>query len=138
MKYIARTGDSAMQPFNGRLIAFLVVVLLATAIDIGAFWALGRIELGYTARIAVALTPLPADIALIVLVLRRIRRLDEFQKRVHFEAVAVAFLSTGVAVFVYGYLQVAHVAGPLNAGLVWAFMLLFYAIGYFIAVSHYK
>jgi hypothetical protein len=93
------------------MIVFLVVVLL-TAIDIGA-GVLGRIELGYTARIAVALAPLPADIALIVLVLRRIRRLDEFQKRVHFEAVTVAFLSTGVAVFVYGYLQRAHAAGRL-------------------------
>jgi hypothetical protein len=138
MKYIAQTGDSAMQPFTGRLIVFLAVFLLATAIDIGAFWVLARIELGYTARIAVALTPLPADIALIVLALRRIRRLDEFQKRVHFEAVAVAFLSTGVAVFVYGYLQSAHAVGPLNAGLVWAFMLLFYAIGYLIAVRHYR
>lgn len=127
-----------MQPFTGRLIVFLAVFLLATAIDIGAFWVLARIELGYTARIAVALTPLPADIALIVLALRRIRRLDEFQKRVHFEAVAVAFLSTGVAVFVYGYLQSAHAVGPLNAGLVWAFMLLFYAIGYLIAVRHYR
>jgi len=127
-----------MQPSNGRLIVFFVVVLLAAAIDIGAFWVLGRIELGYTARIAVALTPLPADIALIVLALRRIRRLDEFQKRVHFEAVTVAFLSTGVAVFVYGYLEHAHAVGPLNAGLVWVFMLLFYGIGYGIAASHYK
>ena len=127
-----------MQSPNGRQIVFFVVLLLAAAIDIGAFWALGRIELGHAARIAVALTPLPADVALIVLVLLRIRRLDDFQKRVHFEAVTVAFLSTGVAVFVYGYLQRAHAAGPLNAGLVWAFMLLFYVIGYFIAVSHYK
>jgi hypothetical protein len=138
MKYIAKTGDSAMQPSNGRPIVFLVVVLMSAAIDVGAFWALGHIELGNAARIAVALTPLPADIALIVLVLRRIRRLDEFQKRVHFEAVTVAFLSTGVAVFVYGYLQRAHAVGPLNAGLVWAFMLLFYALGYFIAASHYR
>jgi len=123
---------------NRHLIVFYLVFLLATAIDIGAYWALGRVELGSTARIAVALTPLPADIALIVLVLRRIRRLDEFQKRVHFEAVTVAFLSTGVAVFVYGYLQKAHAVGPLDMGLVWAFMLLFYAMGYAIAVSHYK
>jgi hypothetical protein len=50
----------------------------------------------------------------------------------------VAFLSTGVAVFVYGYLQKAQAVGPLNMGLVWAFMLIFYAAGYFIAVSHYK
>jgi len=126
-----------MQPFNGRLIVFVIVVLLS-AIDVAAYWALGRLELGDTARIVVALTPLPADIALIVLVLRRIRRLDEFQKRLHFEAVAVAFLSTGAAVFMYSYLQRAHAVGPLNAGLVWAFMLLFYATGYRIAMSHYK
>ena len=50
----------------------------------------------------------------------------------------MAFLSTGVAVFVYAYLQKARAVGPLNMGLVWAYMLAFYAIGYLIAVSHYK
>ncbi len=50
----------------------------------------------------------------------------------------MAFLSTGVAAFVHGYLQKAGAVGPLNMCLVWAFMLLFCAIGYFIAVSHYK
>ena len=89
-------------------------------------------------RVAIALMPLPGDIVLILLVLRAIRTLDEFQKRVHFEAIAVAFLSTGVAVFVYGYLQQAQVVGSLNAGLVWAFMLIFYAIGYVVAVRHYR
>ena len=127
-----------MPSFNSRQMLFFLVVLLVTAIDFGAYWALGRTELGSTARLVVALTPLPADIALIVLALRRIRRLDEFQKRIHFEAVTVAFLSTGVAVFVYGYLQKADAAGPLNMGLVWGFMLVFYAVGYFVAVNHYK
>jgi hypothetical protein len=84
------------------------------------------------------LTPLPGDIALIMLALQAIRKLDEFQKRVHFEAVLVAFLSTGVAVFVYGYLQKAEAVGPLNFGIVWAFMLASYAVGYRIAVSHYR
>jgi hypothetical protein len=107
-------------------------------IDIGASWALGHIELGSTARIAVALAPVPAKIALIAMILQAIRRLDEFQKRVHFEAVTVAFLSTGVAVFVYGYLQKVDATGPLNMGLVWTFMLIFYAIGFFIAKVHYK
>ncbi len=115
-----------------------ITLVLATAIDIGAYWALGHTELGTTARIVVALLPLPGNIALIALVVRGIRRLDEFQKRVHFEAVTLAFLSTGVAVFVYGYLQKAHAVGPLNMGLVWAFMLIFYAVGYFIAVRHYQ
>ncbi len=115
-----------------------IVLFVASAIDVVSFWTLGRVELGSAARIGVALLPLPGNIALIVLVLRAVRKLDEFQKRVHFEAVTVAFLSTGVAVFVYGYLQKAHAVGALNMGLVWAFMLAFYGAGYLIAVSHYK
>jgi hypothetical protein len=127
-----------MKSSNNSRTVILVTLLLATAIDIGASLALHRTDLGATARTAIALLPLPGNITLIALVLRAIRRLDDFQKRIHFEAVTVAFLSTGVAVFVYGYLQKAQAVGPLNMGLVWTFMLIFYAIGYFIAKSHYK
>jgi hypothetical protein len=127
-----------MPRFNRSWIVFLVTALIAAAIDLLASWLLRSPGLGYAVRIALALLPLPGDIALIYLTLRAIRTLDEFQKRVHFEAVIVAFLSTGVAVFVYGYLQKAQVVGFLNAGLVWAFMLLFYAIGYIVAASHYR
>jgi len=116
----------------------LFIALAATAVDIGAAYMLDHIDLSEPARVAVALLPLPGCIALLVTILQIIRRLDEFQKRVQFEAVVIAFLATGVAVFVYGYLQKAQVAGPLNMGLVWLFMVAFYGIGYFIAVSHYK
>jgi len=74
----------------------------------------------------------------VLVILQAIRQLDEFQKRVYFKAVTVAFLSTGVAVIVYGYLEKAQAAGPLNMGLVWTFMVFFYAIGYFIGKVHYK
>ena len=137
-----------MKYFNDRLacagsnpntaIVLVGTVLASVLIDVGASWALGNIELGSTARIAVALAPAPAKIIVIALILQAIRRLDDFQKRVHFEAVTVAFLSTGAAVIVYGYLQRAHAAGPLDLGWVWTFMLVFYAIGFFIARGHYK
>ena len=123
---------------NSNRTVILVTLVLATAIDIAASLLLRRTDLGATARTAIALLPLPGNIALIALILRAIRRLDEFQKRVHFEAVTMAFLSTGVAVFVYGYLQKAHAVGPLDLGWVWTFMLLFYAIGFFIAKRHYR
>jgi len=74
------------------------------------------------ARVAVALLPLPGCIALLVTALQVARRVDEFQKRVQFEAVVIGFVSTGVVVFVYGYLQKAHAVGPLNLGLVWLSM----------------
>src|SRR5215467_13091740 len=122
-----------MKCSNDRRTVLLVTLLASVAIDIGASWAIAHIELGRTARSAVALAPIPAKIAVIALILQAIRRLDEFQKRVHFEAVTVAFLSTGVAVIIYGYLERAQAVGPLNIEVVWTFMLCFYAIGYFIA-----
>jgi hypothetical protein len=125
-------------PSHNQSLRVILLSLLAAGLDIAASVILRYSDLGSAARIAVALMPLPGNIALIVLVLHGIRKLDDFQKRIHFEAVTVAFLSTGVAVFVYGYLQKAHAVGPLNMGLVWAFMLIFYALGYLIAASHYK
>ena len=119
-------------------VPFLLVLLAASAIDIAAFRLLDRVDLTSPERIAAALLPLPGNITLLLMILRRIRRLDEFQKHVQLEAVAAGFLATGVAVFIYGYLQKAHAVGPLNMGLVLVFMLVFYAIGYFAAVSHYK
>ena len=119
-------------------VVFIAVLLLASAIDLLASSLLDRPGLSPAARLAFALMPLPGDIALIVLALRWLRRLDEFQKKVHLEAVATSFLSTGVAVFIYGYLQTAHLVGDLQAGLVWIFMLVFYAVGYLIAASHYR
>lgn len=127
-----------MSDFRKRRTVLLATVLASVVIDVGASWVLENIELGRAARIAVALSPIPAKIAVIALILQAIRHLDEFQKRVHFEAVTVAFLSTGVAVIVFGYLQKADTVGPLNVGLIWTFMIFFYAIGYFIAKGHYK
>ena len=128
-----------MRDLHRRWIVFLLVALLASAIDLLASLLLRNPTVGTgAARIAIALMPLPGDVALIFLVLRAVRRLDEFQKRVHFEAVTVAFLSTGVAVFVCSYLQQAHIVGFLNSGVVWAFMLIFYALGYLIAAHHYR
>jgi hypothetical protein len=75
---------------------------------------------------------------MLVMILRSVRKLDELQKRVQLEAVLIAFLATGLAVFVYGYLQKADAAGPLNMALVWGFMGIFYALGYFIAARHYR
>jgi len=125
-------------PHRTWLTLLIVLAILALAVDYVASVLLRNPALIHSWRVVVALLPVPGDLALIVLVLIGIRRLDDFQKRVHFEAVTIAFLSTGVAVFVYGYLQKAQAVGALNAGLVWAFMLVFYAIGYFVAAGHYK
>ena len=100
--------------------------------------ALRKLGLGTNTRIALALAPVPGNAVLLVIILRAIRRLDEFQKRIQFEAVAAAFLLTGLAVFIFGYLQQARIVGSLNVGLVWLFMALAYGLGYVMSVRHYQ
>ena len=130
----AMNGRNLLQPVG----PLLGVLCVATAIDIGAGWLLGQPEFGSHARIIFALLPIPANLVLVAVIVRRIRQLDEFLRHVHLEAVAIAFLLTGLAVFVYGYLQKAQAVRPLNVGIVWIFMALFYGIGYVIAARHYR
>lgn len=117
---------------------FWAVLGFGTAIDITAGWLLRQPGYGPHARIIFALLPIPLNLVLVALIVRRIRQLDEFLRHVHLEAVAIAFLLTGVAVFIYGYLQQAHVVHPLNFGIVWIFMVVFYGVGYLIAARHYR
>jgi hypothetical protein len=116
----------------------LLTLCLASLIDIGAGWWLGMRGLGQGARTAIALLPVPANLMLIVLIVQRIRKLDEFFRRVHLEAVAIAFLLTGLAVFVYGYLEMARAVRPLNVAIVWVFMTISYGVGYVVALKHYR
>ena len=116
----------------------VTVALLVAATDIVTSLLLARMELGQTARVGIALLPIPANVWLIAIILRTLRRLDEFLKRIQFEAVAVAFLTTGMAALTYGQLQKAQVVGPLNVGLIWGFMGVSYVLGYAVAARHYR
>jgi hypothetical protein len=116
----------------------LLTLGLATIIDVGAGWWLGRRDLGQGARIAIAMLPVPANLVLIALIVQRIRKLDEFFRRIHLEAVAIAFLLTGLAVFVYGYLEMARAVRPLNVAIVWVCMTISYGVGYLVALKHYR
>ena len=112
--------------------------LLAAAADIAAAVVLARSDLGTFGRLAAAVFPVPFNLAVVLLLVKSIRRLDEFQRRVHFEAVVVAFISTGLGALLYGYLQKAQIVGPVNVGLVWVPMTVFYCIGYLVAARHYR
>jgi hypothetical protein len=126
------------QPTRPSLVPLVLTLVFASIIDVGAGWLLAQPTLARSTRILVAFLPVPANLALIILIIRTIRRLDEFLRHVHLEAVAIGFFLTGLAVFIYGYLQRAGAVGSLNVGIVWFFMLLFYGIGYFIAARHYR
>ena len=112
--------------------------LVAAAADIAAAWLLATTDLALLFRGVVALTPAALNVTVIVLLVKSIRRLDDFQRRLHFEAVGVAFVTTGLAVLTYGFFQKADILGPVNVGLVWVPMTVFYCVGYVVASRHYK
>jgi hypothetical protein len=116
----------------------LAVLIVATAIDIVAVWLLGHPGMNSRAYVIFALLPVPANLVLVAVIVQTIRQLDEFLRRVHLEAATIAFLLTGLAVFIYGFLQKAQVVSQLNVGIVWIFMAAFYGVGYVIAARHYR
>jgi hypothetical protein len=116
----------------------LAVICVAAAVDAGAVWLLGRPGMGSGACFGFSLLPIPTNLLLVGVIVREIRELDEFQRRVHLEAATIAFLLTGLAVFIYGLLQRAHVVRDLNVGIVWLFMGVFYGAGYVITARHYR
>src|SRR5205814_9027417 len=116
----------------------LLTLCLASIIDLGAGWLLRQPHLTQPARVLIAFLPVAASLVLVALIVGTVRKLDEFLRHVHLEAAAIGFLLTGLAVFVYCYLQRASALPPLNVGIVWLFMVLFYGIGYVIAARHYR
>ncbi len=129
---------SGNQPRRRRIATLLITLSLATAVDLLTAYLLGRPGLGAWARILVALLPIPMNLLLVALIVGTIRKLDEFLRQVHLEAIAIAFLLTGLAVFVYGFLQKAQAVRDLNMGIVWIFMVVFYGTGYVVAIRHYR
>jgi hypothetical protein len=123
---------------NRSTLTFWSVLLVASSIDLGATWLLAQPGYPQPARIVFSLLPIPMNLVLLAVIVRRIRQLDEFLRRVHLEAAAIAFLLSSLAVFVYEGLQKAHCAGPLNVGIAWILMAFFYGVGYVISARHYR
>ncbi len=56
-------------------------------------------------RVFLALLPVPPMVALALVVIRYLRRLDEMARRIHLEALALAFVGTALLTFTYGFLE---------------------------------
>ena len=62
---------------------------------------------GAIIRPAVALLPMAPAVFVIVAIIRQLRRLDELQRRIQFEALAISFMGTAFLTFGYGFLELA-------------------------------
>ena len=117
---------------------FLALALGGALAIVAAAWVGRQFPPRSPARIAIALLQGAASGALIVAIARPLRHLDELQRRIQFEALALAFAGTGILGTTYGFL--------INAGLpeidwgswIWPVMTVFWAVGLVVAGRRYR
>jgi hypothetical protein len=122
--------------------AGVIVIILWAATFVAARLALDKeLDLQPTAlRVAAALLPVLPTVLCLWYILVSIGRLDEMQRRIHLEALAIAFPLALLLLMTLGLLQLAI---PLpeedwSYRHVWAFLPLFYVIGLTIAWWRYS
>jgi hypothetical protein len=116
----------------------LGVAVLFAAMAILASLLLKHYDLGTTARLAVALMPVPPFIYLFVAIIQGVRRQDEMMQRISLEALAFCCTGTALVTVTYGYLQKAGFFPLGNWAMVWPVMAFLYAVGFLVARARYR
>lgn len=117
-------------------LAVAIAALILSIIFIS--WLLKKQEFSVPIRLGMALVPVAIYVYCLVGYLRLIRLADELQRRIHLEALAIAFPSTVVAVFASEYLRKAGFIDQLKPDYVLMSMLTLWALGFFIAWRRYQ
>lgn len=121
--------NSFVKGFGGAMLAYVILLPLS----IFAYRSVDNAAL----KALIALAPvLPIALGLVV-IRRRIRGLDERERRIQFEAMVFAFAATALLTFAYGLLE--DVDFP-RIDLTWIlpFMTALWALGQAIARRHYS
>jgi hypothetical protein len=89
------------------------------------------------ALIGIALLPILGCLAALWAIMRQIRRMDEMQRRIQFEALGFAFAVTALLTFSYGFLEGAGLPRfPVFA--VWPLMAVSWVLGLMITARRYR
>ena len=112
-----------------------VLTLLAV---IGVSWTLDHAYLNPSARLALALVPVALWAGAIALLVRAMRSLDELQRRIQLEALAIAFPAAMLLGMGVEYLQKAGFARDVTVGELWPVMFLLYLPALLFAYRRYR
>ena len=93
-----------------------------------------------TLRLAIVLLPVPAFGFFLVEWIRSIRRLDELERRIQLEALAIAFPLSLMLVMALGLIQRVMQLNPLDWSYrhIWPFLIAFYFFGLALARRRYR
>lgn len=126
-------------PVSRRLWLLLYTsVVLLMSVAITASWVLKNFDLGTVARLTVALLPVPAFILFILAEVQVLSRVDELQRRIQLEALAIAFPSAVVMGVALEYLQKAGFVTAWTIGDFWPLIGALYLPAYLIARWRYS
>jgi membrane associated rhomboid family serine protease len=115
---------------TGALVLYGVLLVAANFVD-------DRWQPTGSARMALALTPMIGAAAGAWAIMRAIWRMDELQRRIQLDAIAIAFLTTALGTFGWGFAEGAG-APDLPTFAIWPIMGTAWAVGMVIAHRHYR
>lgn len=119
------TKRVARQYFRDMSIAGLVYAVVL----VGSVFVVRRLEPPQWVAIVLALASAAPALLMLRAFLRRLQGLDEFQRRVELEALAVAAAVVGFASFTYGFLQSFAGLPQIEDALLWVFPALCFCWG---------
>jgi len=115
---------------GGALALYVVLLVGANAID-RAIQPVGGLKL------AINLLPMVGLFAVAWVVLRALSRMDELQRRIQFDAIALAFVGTALLTFGWGFAEGAGVQ-RLPTFAVWPIMATLWGLGTIVAQRRYR
>lgn len=89
------------------------------------------------ARVALSLVPMLGALAAAAAIMRGLWRMDELQRRIQFDAIAMAFLATALITFGWGFVENDGVP-RLRAFMVWPIMADCWMLALVVAVRRYR
>ena len=111
-------------------------MLLYAALLVAANFIDDRFHPTGAARMAVALVPMIGAVAAAWAIMRHIWKLDEMQRRIQLDAIAISFLATALGTFGWGFAEDAG-APDLPTFAIWPLMAAGWVAGLFIARRRY-
>lgn len=123
--------NTIFEKLSQKPIVVISAAVLWTLVYFLARWLLDNRQLQDGLRVVAALTPIVPFAIFLVLMLAGIRQMDELHRRVHLEALAIAFPLTMLLLMLLGLLQLVIPLSPEDWSYrhVWQFLPLLYFLG---------
>ncbi len=133
MEKIQKNTTKPDKMFLSASTAFLALFIIARLV-------LKEIELPLLVKVGISILAVLSFVYFLIQYIQRVRRLDELDRRIQLEALAIAFPLTMVLLMTLGLLElfISLPAEDFSYRHVWAFLPLFYFIGLTIAQRRYR